>query len=167
MCNSSLKCFLKFSFLFSLLISISGCNWFSKVESKPEFLLLNVNDKESFDDARIANSINMSYDQLEDVSKAWNKDNNIVIYCTDYACTESSRVAKKLKQLGFNNVQAYKGGIQEWYQLSLMDKEAYPFEGNATQGFLKNEIIKLESDEQDIKIINAQDLSKLIKEKRK
>lgn len=155
----------------SFLLIPSCCSWFSKKEeatqaavSDMKVKLINVNDEESFKDANIKGSIQMMFDQAEPMTKDWNKSTPIVVYCTDYACTESHRVAQELKKLGFTDVKVYKGGIQEWYQLAQNNKDAYPYEGAATQPFLKKEIVKLESDDKEIATITAEELSKLMSE---
>lgn len=172
--NKNLANYIWFIVLGFCLMSLSKCMWRSnhseinksdKEQFYKKLYLINVNDQNLFNDARIKGSINLAFNEIENKVKNLNKDFKTIVYCTDYACTESDRVAKVLKNLGFKNILIYRGGIQEWYQLSLKDPKDYPFEGPATTKFLKRPIEKMDSDlnSNEIQIINAQDLSKLLK----
>ena len=70
------------------------------------------------------------------------KDTEIVIYCSNYACTTSDYVAKKLYDQGFTHVMVYQGGMAEWKQRGM------PTEGPGQQLYLTKTMIKL--DESDI-----------------
>ena len=42
------------------------------------------------------------------------KDEEIIVYCGGPTCPQSVQAAQKLTDLGFTNVKAYEGGIEEW-----------------------------------------------------
>ena len=42
------------------------------------------------------------------------KDTEIVVYCGGPTCPMSRMAAEKLVKLGYGNVRAYEGGIEEW-----------------------------------------------------
>ena len=42
------------------------------------------------------------------------KDAEIVVYCAGPECPQSGYAAQKLQTLGFTNVRAYEGGLEEW-----------------------------------------------------
>lgn len=42
------------------------------------------------------------------------KDAEIVVYCASPACPASRQAAEKLVELGYTNVKAYEGGLEEW-----------------------------------------------------
>jgi rhodanese-related sulfurtransferase len=42
------------------------------------------------------------------------KDSEIVVYCAGPNCPQSAMAAQKLSDLGFTNVRAYEGGLEEW-----------------------------------------------------
>ena len=44
------------------------------------------------------------------------KDAEVVVYCAGPGCPQSRHAAEKLTELGFANVRAYEGGIEEWKQ---------------------------------------------------
>jgi len=42
------------------------------------------------------------------------KDAEIVVYCGGPKCPQSRMAAEKLAKLGYENVRAYEGGLEEW-----------------------------------------------------
>ncbi|HEX8687822.1 MAG TPA: rhodanese-like domain-containing protein [Pyrinomonadaceae bacterium] len=42
------------------------------------------------------------------------KDAEIVVYCAGPHCPQSGYAAEKLQSLGYTNVRAYEGGLEEW-----------------------------------------------------
>lgn len=145
---------------------LPACGWFGAKQQQNlktiyrDIYLINVNDKELFDDSRILGSLNIPYDELEENAKSLDKNYELVFYCTDYACTESDRAAKLMRSLGFEKVLVYPGGIHEWYQLSLEDSKKYPIEGPSTQKFLLRPIAKFNREE--VNSISAEKLSNLL-----
>jgi rhodanese-related sulfurtransferase len=101
--------------IFVLLISISilffGCG-----EKKTKLYLVNVLEKELFDDAHIPGSIHVPYQDLLKVSTTWDKNAEIILYCSNTMCLASCEGVKQLKALGFKNVRAYEEGIAGWFQ---------------------------------------------------
>ena len=50
-----------------------------------------------------------------DVSEAQPmKGDEIVVYCGGPTCPQSLQAAQKLTDLGYTNVRAYEGGLEEW-----------------------------------------------------
>ena len=47
------------------------------------------------------------------------KDAAIITYCGGPKCPQSKLAAEKLQHLGFTNVSAYEGGVQEWKEAGL------------------------------------------------
>jgi len=46
-------------------------------------------------------------------------DREIVVYCTDLACTGSALAAKLLEDRGYRNVLRYAGGLADWADAGL------------------------------------------------
>ena len=42
------------------------------------------------------------------------KDEEIIVYCGGPTCPQSLQAAQKLMDLGYTNVKAYEGGLEEW-----------------------------------------------------
>ena len=50
-----------------------------------------------------------------EVSRAQSpKDEEIIVYCGGPTCPQSLQAAQKLTNLGYTNVRAYEGGLEEW-----------------------------------------------------
>ena len=45
------------------------------------------------------------------------KDGEVVVYCAGPHCPQSGYAAEKLQSLGYTNVRAYEGGLEEWKSL--------------------------------------------------
>lgn len=163
-----MKCFMLSSIFSGLVILVSlvgltaltGC--LGVKPSELVFRLVDVNEPEYYNDAHIKEAINAPAQKLESESKSWDKNDNIVIYCTDYLCSESTRLAKKLIASGFNNISVYKGGTHEWYQLSLKEPDKYIIEGEALKKYLQRPVEKITPENISIKVISAEDLSKIL-----
>jgi rhodanese-related sulfurtransferase len=101
--------------IFAILMAISivflGCG-----EKKTNLYLVNVLEKELFDDAHIPGSINVPYQDLIKQSSGWDKNAEIILYCSNTMCLASGEGVKQLKALGFKNVRAYEDGIAGWVQ---------------------------------------------------
>jgi rhodanese-related sulfurtransferase len=101
--------------LFAILMATSifflGCG-----EKKTKLYLVNVLEKELFDDAHIPGSIHVPYQELIQKSSSWDKNAEIILYCSNTMCLASGEGVKQLKALGFKNVRAYEDGIAGWFQ---------------------------------------------------
>jgi rhodanese-related sulfurtransferase len=102
------------SILIALSIFFLGCG-----EKKTNLYLVNVLEKKQFDDAHIPGSINVPYQDLIKTSSSWDKNAEIILYCSNTMCLASCEGVKQLKDLGFKNVRAYEDGIAGWFQAGL------------------------------------------------
>lgn len=124
---ASLKQFFLLLFLITLL---PGCWSKSTPEKKKGLVIVNVLDDEYYQDCRIKGSINAPFERIDEIAQTVNKDAEIVLYCSNYQCTSSEYVAKKLREQGFEKVSVYEAGIAEWYQQGL------PVEGPHQKAYL-------------------------------
>lgn len=53
-------------------------------------------------------------EQVAQAAKGLPKDAEIVTYCGGVNCPSSKQAAEKLAALGFTNVRAYEGGLEDW-----------------------------------------------------
>lgn len=142
-------------FLCSLCI-LPGCWQGSK---KGGLVVVNVLDKELFDDCHITGSINIPLDQLEQNMDTIERDADLVFYCSNYQCTGSWYAAEKFSAHGFENVAAYEGGMAEWYQAGL------PVEGKCLKAYLSKPSHKIEDEEtSSIALITKEQLVQKMKE---
>ena len=135
---------------------LSGCVSSEKKEiDAPKLLVINVLDKALYDDCHITGSIHVPFDQVISYVRDMSKDTEIVVYCSNYACTTSDYVAKKLYDQGFTHVMVYQGGMAEWKQQGM------PTEGPGQQLYLTKTMIKLdESDHSVIPVITIDELAR-------
>ncbi len=150
--------------LTSILALLPACWPFGKKaeptnDANKSLYVINVLDKESYEDCRIAGSINVPFDQVETFAKDLDKSSEVVVYCANYMCTASGAAAQKLKDMGFENVWAYEGGTAEWYQMNMKSEGNYPVEGTCKASYLAAANEKpAEADHAGVTIISAEDL---------
>ncbi|MCB2196714.1 MAG: rhodanese-like domain-containing protein [Bacteroidetes bacterium] len=83
-------------------------------------ILIEVLDEDSYKAEHIKGAINIPLKRIGTVAKdKFNKDDEIIVYCSDYSCSASPTAAKKLDDLGFRNVYDFEGGKKEWKDAGL------------------------------------------------
>ncbi|MEX0877455.1 MAG: rhodanese-like domain-containing protein [Candidatus Spechtbacterales bacterium] len=100
----------------------------NKLDSKEDFLLVNVLSASSFEGMRIPGSVNVDVhesgfvERMEKVTEG-DKDKEIIVHCSSATCQASPSAARKLVEEGYTNVADFEDGLAGW-------KEAgYPLEG--------------------------------------
>lgn len=133
--------------------------WDKKESSNTESLyVINVLDKNNYDDCRIAGSINVPFEDVESFAKNLDRNAEIVIYCANYMCTASASAVEKLKEMGFAHVYAYEGGTAEWYQMGLRSEGKYPVEGTCKASYLTSANEKPANVTHTVAVISADEL---------
>lgn len=144
-----------------LLVLIPSCSCeraAAKAEKKSGLYVINVLDKDLYDDCHLKGSINVPYEQLEKFVQDLDKDSSeIVVYCSNYMCSTSGVAAKQLAQMGFKHVWAYEGGTAEWHQMGL------PVEGPCKNSYLSNKLPAPEHSDSSVSVITAQELAQKLK----
>ncbi len=136
---------------------LPGCFWSSKAEQS--MYVINVLDKDLYDDCHIKGSVQVEMTDVEEFVKRLNKDTELVIYCSNYLCSASGAVADLLTELGYSNVYAYEAGMAEWHQKGL------PVEGPCKSGYLKKVMTSPGHEEGlKIKIISTEQLFEKMKQ---
>lgn len=84
----------------------------AKIDRGDDFKLVMVLNEWAFNAKHIPGSLNVTSpaeaaDQLE-------KDDEIVIYCSDDRCIASKIAFDQLSEAGYENVRRYAGGIADW-----------------------------------------------------
>ena len=131
-------------------------------QKKTGLVIVNVLNKELYEDCHIVGSLSVPFEQVEQYAQAHvDKDAEIVIYCSNYMCSASGAACRKLQALGFKNVCAYEAGTAEWYQQGL------PTQGPAKSSYLNHKLEQPTHDETDICIITTQELSQKMKLEKK
>lgn len=82
---------------------------------KDELILIDVLSEKSYEQSHIRGAINIPLKVIGTRAKEnYNKDDQIVVYCSGPDCQTSHTAAEKLDDLGFSNVYHYKGGKEKW-----------------------------------------------------
>ncbi len=145
-------------------VAVSGYHyWYSSLRMQlhqaslqDRLLVINVLDKAYYDDCHIKGSIHVDFDQIEECAKLYDKRTTVVVYCSNYACTTSDYVAKKLRARNFEHVFVYAGGMAEWYQHKL------PVEGPGLELYLHKIVEPLVDLSKQSDIITMQQLAALL-----
>ncbi len=116
--------------LIGIMVLLPGCWEKPCEEKKAGLVVINVLDKDLYEDCHIKGSINVPFEMIEEYAQQLDKNSEIVLYCSNYQCATSEFAAQKLRQQGFAKVSVYEGGTAEWYQLGL------PVDGPHTQTYL-------------------------------
>ena len=96
----------------------------TKIDRGDDFKLVMVLSEWAFDAKHIPGSLNVTT-PAEAVAQL-EKDDEIVIYCSDERCVASKMAFDQLAEAGYENVRRFAGGIAEWedYGLPLEGKWA-------------------------------------------
>jgi rhodanese-related sulfurtransferase len=168
-------------FVFSVIFVIIYFSYFKKNknfnkninENSEKLLIINVLDKELYEDSHIFGSVQCDIDNLDNFLKNISKRAVLIFYCANYLCKSSFEAAKMAKELGYENVFAYEGGIAEWYQRGKSNDE-FRVSGPCKMQYLevialkknidsKNKDLYVEKNDAVVNIISADDLLKMIK----
>ena len=88
------------------------------IDSKEDFVLINVLPESSFDEEHIPGSHNVPHQRetfTEEVrALAGGKLKKIVVYCASRKCDASPTAAMKLRKAGFTQVFDYEEGVAGW-----------------------------------------------------
>jgi rhodanese-related sulfurtransferase len=90
-----------------------------KIERGDDFALVEVLPPEEYERYHLPGAINIPLggDFDSKVERALSdKNQEIVVYCSDENCSASPTAAKKLQDLGYQRVLNYKVGKQDWLQ---------------------------------------------------
>lgn len=74
-----------------------------------------------YEDAHLPGAINMPHDHIDELAPALLSDTSaeIVIYCANSPCRNSGIAARRLTELGYENVRDYDAGKQDWIEAGL------------------------------------------------
>lgn len=84
-------------------------------EGKP-YVLADTRDLRSYNEGHIPGAISIPADEVGQLAGNYDKDMDIITYCSSYSCDASAIAAKEFMKRGFKNVWDYKGGLHEWVE---------------------------------------------------
>jgi len=94
---------------------------FQKLKDKEPFKIIEALPKNFFDAGHLPTALNIPLDNLKQRSKEIlpNKEELIVVYCSNLECNNSNLAQTKLEEFGYTNVLEYKEGKQHWLEAEL------------------------------------------------
>lgn len=92
----------------------------NKLTTEKELILVDVLEETDFKRSHIKGAVNIPLKRIAtEAKKRFDKEDLIVVYCSNYNCSASPTAAKKLENIGFKNVYDYEGGKKEWENAGL------------------------------------------------
>ena len=86
----------------------------NKMEHQADVRLVMTLGPKSFNKCHIPGSLNIW--DIKTAEKAFPKEAEIIVYCSDHTCMSSYYAYKQLENAGFNNIWRFAGGLVEWHQ---------------------------------------------------
>jgi rhodanese-related sulfurtransferase len=97
----------------------------AKIDRGDDFKLVMTLSQWAFQAKHIPGSINVT--RPEQTTDLLDPSDEIVVYCSNPACTASQMAYHFLTSRGFENVRRYAGGVQDW------EAAGYPLEGEMAE----------------------------------
>lgn len=92
------------------------------IQNKNKVLIIDARDPAFFELGTIPNSINLPLAEFEiyikELEENLKEAEKIIIYCSSHSCPDSKKLALKLQGAGYQGLYIYKGGYQEWSELT-------------------------------------------------
>jgi rhodanese-related sulfurtransferase len=96
-----------------------------KIDQGDDFKLVMTLGEWAFQAKHIPGSINVPRPEL--VADMLDPNDEIVVYCSNPACTASQMAYHVLTSQGYENVRRYSGGVEEW------EAAGYPLDGEMVE----------------------------------
>ena len=88
-----------------------------KLDKKAPIKLVMTLNRWAFDAKHIPGSLH--FDSPDELYSAVDKDDEVIVYCTNVDCKSSVGVYWDLLESGYTNVRRYAGGLMEWEESGL------------------------------------------------
>jgi rhodanese-related sulfurtransferase len=95
-----------------------------KLERGDDFKLVMTLSEWAYRASHIPGSLNIN--RIDEAENLLDKDDEIVVYCSDEACLSSRAAYRYLERVGYKNIRRYSGGLADWAAAG------YPLEGTDT-----------------------------------
>ena len=84
-------------------------------EDEEDLVIVDVLGEEYYEKEHVPGAINIPFEEIaSEALQRFDKDQHIVVYCKNKACTASPAAAEKLTDLGFEHVYDFDLGLQGW-----------------------------------------------------
>lgn len=93
----------------------------AKLDRKEPIVLVEALPPRYFADAHLPGALNIPHDQVDSLAPRLLPDKHaeIVVYCANTPCRNSTIAADRLTQLGYTRVRDYKEGKEDWAKAGL------------------------------------------------
>jgi len=102
-----------------------------KLERGDEFVLVDALAPMVYAHSHLPGAINLPPNAVEATrcgKRMPGLDTEIVVYCANADCDDSTETAQRLEELGYTNVRHYAGGKDEWRQRGLpLERAGKPY----------------------------------------
>ena len=88
-----------------------------KLDHKAPIKLIMALNRWAFDAKHIPGSLH--FDSPDELYSAIDKDDEVVVYCSNVDCLSSVALYRALIERGYSNVRRYAGGLMEWEESGL------------------------------------------------
>jgi rhodanese-related sulfurtransferase len=110
---------------------ISGEELKQKLERGDHFVLIDALAPMIYAHSHLPGAINMppaAVDSTRCAKRIPELETEIVVYCANPSCEDSTDTARRLQALGYPNVRHYPGGKEEWRALGLpLERAGKPY----------------------------------------
>lgn len=100
----------------------------AKIGRGDSFVLLEVLPLAAYREAHLPGARHMPDDRVDEWASELipSKDTEVVVYCANGPCTNSSKAAERLEELGYTNVADYHEGKADWQAAGLPTESGIP-----------------------------------------
>jgi rhodanese-related sulfurtransferase len=92
-----------------------------RIDANPELVLVEALPEQYYRHSHLPGAINVPHDAVDELAPALlpDRDAEIVVYCANGPCPNSSIAASRLAALGYTNVADYHEGKAQWVEAGL------------------------------------------------
>ena len=93
----------------------------AKLDRGEDVVLVEALPAKYYEDAHLPGAINVPHKEVDELAPTMlaDKSAQIVVYCSNRACQNSPQAARRLDELGYENVYDYEEGKQDWIEAGL------------------------------------------------
>lgn len=100
----------------------------AKLDAGENIILVEALPEKYYADKHLPGAINLPHTQVAELASTHlpDKSAEIVVYCANGACQNSTLAANQLVELGYSNVRGYEEGKQDWMEAGLPTESSNP-----------------------------------------
>ena len=95
---------------------------------RPQVVLVEALPPQCWADAHIPGALNLPHDQVDELAHSLlpDRDVEVIVYCANGPCANSSIASRRLEQVGYTHVADYELGKEDWAEAGLPLESADP-----------------------------------------